>query len=309
MKNFSEISLLKFIFVILGLIGCLTIYSAYSDAGGELSPFATKQFLWLIFAIIFMQFFSILRFSQLCFFNPLFSIISLVLLLLVLLFGENINGMRGWFKFGEFMFQPSEFVKPFFILALTNTIGRKRELILSLCLSFAFVSLLILEPDYGGALIYLFIVFVFFYLRTDRIYKFFFSILGFSVIFIFLILKKTYIVKRFLAFVDPFIDPYGAGWHSLQFKYTIARGGLFGSGWGNCLWANSYLPLPHSDSSFATLAEASGLLGTMPLMFFFSILPYIAIHFANKQRNLENAIFILLAFSAISFQAFVHIMV
>jgi len=310
MKKFSETSLLKFVFIIISLIGCLTIYSAYSDGGAGGFSFAMKQFLWFIFAIIFMHFFSLLRFSQLCFLSPLFSTISLVLLILVLFIGEKINGMHGWFRLGEFMLQPSEIAKPFFILALTNTMcDRKRDLALALCLSFAFVFLLILEPDYGGALIYLFIIFLFFYLRVEKLRKFFLCILGFSIIFVLLILEKPYIIKRFLAFIDPFIDPYGAGWHSLQFRYAIARGGLFGSGWGNCLWANSYLPLPHSDSSFATLAEASGIFGTIPLMCFFSILPYIAIHFAKKQQKVENATFILIALSAISFQAFIHIMV
>lgn len=310
-SKISDISILRITFVSIALIGCLTIFNAHPTESVASANFASRQLIWLVFGILIMQGISLLRFSQIRMISSFLSLLSSLSLVTVLFFGETINGMRGWFRFCDFMFQPSEFAKPVFILALIATIEKKKskyllEIALLIC---GFILPVVLEPDYGGALIFIFILLLFIFLCSKKIYPLVFAFILTIAIFAVFALRQDYVIRRLTAFLNPFDDPNGAGWHILQFRYAIARGGVFGSGWGNCIWANSYLPLPHSDSSFATIAEASGFLGAIPLMIFFALLPLIGLRYARKQSIIENSVFIMLAFSTISFQAYIHIMV
>jgi cell division protein FtsW len=124
-----------------------------------------------------------------------------------------------------------------------------------------------------------------------------------------IIIEKPYVLTRITGFLNPMDDPMGAGWHILQFQYTLARGGLFGASWGNCLWANSYLPLSYSDSAFAALTEAIGLVGVLPVIFGFTLFAYLGYRMASRTEENIRRIFICSMTSMVTFQAFVHISV
>jgi cell division protein FtsW len=309
---FSEQFMLKGFVAVLALIGCLTVFNATLSSGAS-ANFALRQFTWLIIGILVMELLSrcdfdiIKRFSSILFFFPL------ILLWLVLLFGVQINGMKGWFQFGIFLFQPSEFMKPFFVLAICVFFKERssgiRALVKLFLLLLGFVLPLIMEPDYGTSLIYIATLAIFIFLTVKNMQHFFLFVFICGAILALFTLKEAYVLRRIEGYLFPFRDPYGAGWHIIQFKYTIARGGLWGCGWGNCLWANSYLPLSHSDSAFATLAEASGIYGIVPVLVLFAAMPFIALRLASRQAEDFNALFIILAFFMITCQAFVHIFV
>jgi cell division protein FtsW len=121
--------------------------------------------------------------------------------------------------------------------------------------------------------------------------------------------KKAYLLSRITGFLDPGADPFGSGWHILQFNYAVARGGLFGSGWGNCLWANSYLPLSYSDSSFAALAEALGFIGSAPVIVGFGLLAWFAFRISAVSHDPFKKLFISSMMFMIVIQALMHISV
>eukprot|EP00831_Metopus_contortus_P034091 TRINITY_DN27238_c0_g1_i1.p1 TRINITY_DN27238_c0_g1~~TRINITY_DN27238_c0_g1_i1.p1 ORF type:complete len:213 (+),score=52.52 TRINITY_DN27238_c0_g1_i1:90-728(+) len=73
--------------------------------------------------------------------------------------------------------------------------------------------------------------------------------------------QHAYVVRRFMGFLDPGADPSGSGWHIMQFRYAMARGGWSGAGVDQAFWSKAYLPFAQSDSAFATMIEAVGLGG------------------------------------------------
>jgi cell division protein FtsW len=89
------------------------------------------------------------------------------------------------------------------------------------------------------------------------------------------VLRHSYVADRIIGFLDPAADPFGKGWHLLQCQHALARGGLWGTGWGGALWSHAYLPLAHSDSAFAAMGEALGWTGCLPVVILFPLLAYL----------------------------------
>jgi cell division protein FtsW len=131
------------------------------------------------------------------------------------------------------------------------------------------------------------------------------GILGLIAVFF----TKPYVLERILAFIDPLTDPTGAGWHILQFKYTLARGGLAGRDWGGAVWSNAYLPLSYSDSTFASLTESVGFMGAMPVIIGFCILAYLCYCLSLAVDGEGRRIFVFSVGMLVAAQAFLHMSV
>ena len=298
--------------LMLGLWGCLAIYNAtvYSNAPFY---FAVRQFIWLIIGLAAMFLASRIRFTTYMRYGPLIALGMFISLLLVLFFGIRVNGMRGWFAIGSVFVQPSEIAKPFFVLLLCCACFFREEkwknYLLILVLTFLWIVPIGMQPDYGTVIIYLSAM-AFVYLLAGGSYH----LLALTAVAavpgaMWIIAKKPYVLARFVGFLDPSADPSGSGWHILQFQYTLARGGFFGANWGNCLWANSYLPLSYSDSAFAALTEAIGFIGVVPVIFGFALFAYVGYRLASRTDVEVRKIFICAMTSMVTFQAFVHISV
>ncbi len=305
---FSRIGIVLFL---LGLWGCLAVFNAMSDAE---SPFyfSGRQFLWLLASIFFFWCSAKIGFDIYFSSAPFLGILSYIPLLAVLLFGTEVNGMKGWFDLGLFFVQPSEMAKPFFILLLVYLCKKRkgRERTVSMILLFLGWTLPIaLEPDWGTLTIY-FAAFLFVFLLSGaKISEILVLIVSLAVLGGIFMIKEPYVIKRISGFLAPSADPSGAGWHILQFKYAIARGGIAGEGLGKSVWSNSYLPLPHSDSSFSSVAESVGVIGSFPVIAGFIFFLLICFTLSFKELPDERKLFIATMSACISFQAFLHISV
>lgn len=297
---------------LLGLWGCLAVYNAtvYSSLPFN---FAARQFLWLVISICCLYAASRIPFRIYYENAVLWAAPAYALLLLVLLCGASVNGMRGWFSWGNVSLQPSEIAKPFFVLLLCKTAmrgdGKMRHFLNLFVLTCLWIAPVALEPDWGTSLVYL-AGFVLVYFSSGG------SVLmlaGSALVFALAVLRamagKAYMIKRLAGFIDPSGDPFGAGWHVLQFQYAIARGGFWGAGWGKSVWANSYLPLSYSDSSFAALAEAVGFAGSFPVIVFFASLGFAAYMLSGRVSDPARRLVISSLVLVIVFQAFLHISV
>ncbi|MBO5958808.1 MAG: FtsW/RodA/SpoVE family cell cycle protein, partial [Lentisphaeria bacterium] len=89
---------------------------------------------------------------------------------------------------------------------------------------------------------------------------------------------NPYALKRVLDF---FAGKGGGKWHHEQFLYSLARGGWTGSSEG-ALWSNAYLPLPHTDSLYATIVESSGFIGGMIVLFLFLMIGFLFCRLAGR---------------------------
>tara|TARA_B100000609_G_C17188265_1_gene420960 strand:- start:402 stop:1535 length:1134 start_codon:yes stop_codon:yes gene_type:complete len=312
MPLFSISMLISIVIFLLGLWGCLAIYSATSFSD---SPFyyAGRQLLWLGLGMTVML--TIVRIPVEFFKKYLWMLVvaAYVPLLAVLVFGVRINGMKGWYSIGPLLFQPSEFAKTFFILMLCRIAtdmprGFKRFLVM-FGVTLLWTLPIMLEPDFGTAAIY-FLGFLAIYWLVGEKLRYLLIPLPFGLAGLVLACyQMPYLLQRFKGFWDPGADPLGSGWHIRQFQFTLARGGFTGSGAGRTIWSNSYLPLAHSDSVFATMAESVGLAGSLPIIVVFLILAYLFYKLSIKCSDKFEKLFVMAVGIFFVVQAFVHISV
>lgn len=300
------------ILFLMGLWGCLAIYNAtvFSDA-----PFlyAGKQLLWLFIGLIVLWVTTMVPFAIYQKYQWYLIGFAFFLLVLVLIIGIRVNGMRGWFDLGFGYFQPSEFSKPFFILSLC-AVAKISKTQVKLFFYLAAVTLiwsipLVLQPDFGTLLIYLSGFLAVYLLAGGKIIYLLPAFLASIPAAIVVYRQKPYVAARIAGFLDPEKTASGAGWHILQFQYTMARGGFSGQSWGKSLWANAYLPLSYSDSAFASLVEAIGFVGTIPVLIGFCALAYAGYRLSLQVKDDFKKILICSMPILISVQALVHMSV
>jgi len=234
-------------------------------------------------------------------------------LLLVWVTGASINGMRGWYDFGGFFFQPSELAKPLFLLLLCRLANEARSTwscVIRLSVGYAvFAVPLVLQPDFGTLLVYTAGVVMVYWLYIGR-KRWLFAGLAAAVPAVMLIVhNKNYVWRRFEGFWSPGSDPLGAGWHVLQLRYAMASGGLTGQGIENTFWSNAYLPYSYCDSAFATMVEAVGAMGGIITLGLYLGIVLAAVKAAERDFRPVRSVFVVAGAGLIVIQALIHISV
>ncbi|MBT6691488.1 cell division protein FtsW [Candidatus Parcubacteria bacterium] len=209
--------------------------------------------------------------------------LALSFLFLGLVFIPSLTGGFGtaqsWVSLGSFSFQPSEFVKLFFILFLAGWFDRKGKDIRSLTAStipFIIIlllisALLIKQPDIGTLSIIIFTALIIYFAAGARWTHFISILVAGAIAFGAMIKAAPYRMHRFVAWINPEADPQGIGWQIKQSLIAIGSGGWFGMGLGASR-QKSYLPMPANDSIFAVIAEEIGFVFTVLFLILFILL-------------------------------------
>ena len=299
---------------LLGLCGCIAVYNAKIYHPYPFY-FVIRQVIWVFSGVILYFISSQVPFK---FYKKNILWIALIFwlpLLLVAFLGEKVNGMSGWFIISKFphpiYIQPAELAKPAYVLFMSYICyksGSNYKMFIIMFVScLLWIIPIILEPDFGTSLIF-FAGFVIIYWIGGGEKRYLAVIFIFGIISsILIIFKNPYILRRMHGYLFPLSDPYGTGWHTMQFRYAMARGGLEGTGLGEGIWSNAYLPLAHTDSLFASLTESLGFLGVLPILIGFIILIYLTFTLALRSKDSFIVIFSCSLVSMITFQAFLHI--
>ena len=282
---FSQILYINyFILILLCLIFAVGITLLYSAAGGSMDPWASKQLVRFIFAILLFFVVSIINIKFWLGISYYLYFISLLLLVSVNFFGNTDFGSQRWISFGLFNLQPSELIKFTIVLALAKYFHAERDLnfwnsiknfIIPMLLIIIPTYIVFLQPDLGSSLILLIASLSILFVIGLSIWFFIFScllsiILAPVVWFYFL---YDYQKNRILTFIDPLRDPLGSGYHIIQSKIALGSGGIFGKGFLNGSQSHlNFLPEMQTDFIFTLLAEEFGIVGTLLLLFFFIIL-------------------------------------
>ena len=218
--------------------------------------------------------------------------ILFILLVIVLIPGIGVvrGGARSWIGFGSFSIQPAEFMKLGILIIVAKFISRndissfKNLMVVVLLIGIVF-GLIMLEPDLGTGLVLLLgMVFLFFVGGIKSRYLF---LLGGGLLLgaIGLIIIAPYRIQRITAYLDPWSDPLGSGFQTIQSLYALSPGGLFGLGLFKSRQKFYYLPEPQTDFIFAIIAEELGFIGVLFIFGLFFTIFYNGIKISMKARD------------------------
>ena len=208
---------------------------------------------------------------------PLYGI-SIVLLLSVLVIGEEVNGARRWVNLAGIQFQPSEIAKFTMILLfarLTKGFGPSAREFRYGVLGFGSALLGILIPlaleKHLSAIMLMGMVAVVMMFVAGTNMKWILAGIGGAVVFVIAYISLMgYAGDRVTAWLNPESDPGDTGYQILQSLYAIGSGGLFGLGFGKSRQKYLYLPFQYNDYIFAVICEELGLVGALLIMVLFS---------------------------------------
>lgn len=279
---------IPFLILTLGLLalGLAVLYSASSaqsayDTGYAITTrYLQKQAVCALLGLIAMYLFS--RVPAALWYRlawPVYGV-SILLLLSVLIVGQQVNGARRWISIAGLQFQPSEIAKFGAILVfarLTADFGEKSEDFLHGVLGFggALLGILVplaLEKHLSAIMLLGMVAVVMMYFAGTRLRWLLLGAVGAVMFLLVYVSLMGYAGDRISAWRHPELDPGDTGYQILQSLYAIGSGGVLGLGFGKSRQKYLYLPFQYNDYIFAIFCEELGLLGALALMALFAAL-------------------------------------
>jgi cell division protein FtsW len=312
------------IFILTSLLiatGVVMIYSAsaiyayerYHDSGYYLK----RHLLYLLIGLIATIGVMLFDYRRLKKWSRSILLASIILLILVLIpgVGREAGGARRWFKFFNFSFQPSEFAKLAVIVYLADFLSRKQNKIKDFFYGFlpsaiglgAVGGFVLLQPDLGTAVSIMVIgAIMYFVAGANMVYLLWGFILSVPLLYI-MVFNVAYRRRRILAFLNPWLDPRGAGFQIVQSFLALGSGGLLGVGLGKSQQKLFYLPASHTDFIFSIIGEELGLVGALAVVVIFILFLLNGAKIAFRAPDLFGQFVALGIVSKIGFEAAVNI--
>ena len=286
--------------ILISLFGVVMIYSASSIWSeykfGDSFRFLKLQSLFFTIGLIIMIFISKIDYDIYLKKSNFIILGCFILLILVLIpgIGTIRNGSRSWFGIGGLGVQPSEFMKLGIIIFTSkylSTNPKEVKNIVKGVFPILFITLIaflliMLQPDLGtGVIILISIVGLLFISGVNMSFFIKIGIMGILGL-ISLIIAAPYRIKRIISFINPWADPLGSGFQSIQSLYAIGPGGLLGMGLFNSIQKHFYLPEPQTDFIFSIISEELGIFGILIVAALFIIIFHRCIKIAINCDNL-----------------------
>jgi len=283
------------------LLGVISIFAQFSSSGGNFDYFSKSHAIR--FGVFFILFLAV-AFTQIRFWHSASFLIFLILLLLLLyvkFYGIQSQGSRRWVNLFVINLQPSELMKIGIILFLSNyyhkisegDVNKVKYLLYPVIAILAPFILVVSQPDLGTAILILLSGIVVTWLAGVR-WKIFayLSLAAIVMAPIAISFLKPYQKSRILTFLNPDSDPLGAGYQIIQSKIAIGSGGLFGKGFLNGSQAYlNFLPEKHTDFIFTLYSEEFGFLGSVFMVFLYSLITYRIIVIGNETRSIFGKLY------------------
>src|SRR5262245_17392040 len=308
--------------VLLVCVSVVMVYSASAVVAMERFQqpylFLTKQLMWAALGLTLMWF--VMRIDYRLYREPAFIWICfgiVVLMLIGVLLSPPVNGARRWFGIGGLGIQPSELAKLsmiFFIAALLerrmHRINEAGYALLPIAVvTGIFVTLVMLEPDFGPSVSLVVIAaLLVFVAGLNYSYVFGAALLLLPVIASFAV-SASYRRRRLLAFLNPWADPRGDGFHIIQSLIAVGTGGIAGRGLMNGVQKLFYLPEPHTDFIFAVISEELGLIGATVVLVCFCVIAWRGLRVALNAPDSFGGLLALGLTMMLIVQAFVNMSV
>ncbi len=315
---------LLFVVLCLSLIGLVMVGSSSISTADQLtgSPFYYfwRQLVYLVagFVALYIAYKVPLKFWS----QSGLPLIFLSLLLLMLVFipglGKQVNGSTRWINLGLFNLQVSEFVKLFAIIYVAGYLVRHNDVLRTQSTGFlkplgllsVIVFLLLLEPDFGAAVVLMATTVGMLWLGGAKPWQFLVLIISLVALLGLLAVLSPYRMQRLTTFLDPWSDPFNSGFQLTQALIAFGRGEWFGVGLGSSVQKLFYLPEAHTDFLFAVMAEEMGLVAAVIVIALFSYIVFRALHIGLRAERHEHPFGGYLAYGLglwIGLQAFINI--
>jgi cell division protein FtsW len=307
---------------ILVFIGLVMIFSASAvmakERFGSAYVFLIKQLGWAAAGLVAMVIAMKVDYKRLQSPALVFSLLGFTTLFLIsVFFLDRAHGTHRWFHLGPVSFQPSELAKPALILFLawflenkTRTMNDWRNtLIPAIVPTMAFLALIVFQPDLGTAIACAGITACVLFVAGIRLRYFGYAVAASILPLYFLIFHVSYRKDRILAFMNPYADPQGRGFHMIQSLIAVATGGITGLGLMEGKQKLFYLPEPHTDFIFAVTAEELGLVGALAVIMLFAIFLWRGTRAALRTQDNFGRFLAVGITSMIVLQAFINISV
>ena len=285
--------------LILVVVGVVMVFSASAVMAGERfsSPyyFVGRQLGWAMAGLAAMAVLMNVDYRRWKQPSVVFSLLSVTTLLLVAVFFlDRSHNTHRWIRFGSLMsFQPSELAKPALILFLafflenrSKSLDDWRHTLLPAAIpALLFAVLIVAQPDLGTSLVCLGVAAAILYVAGMRPRYFGYAFAAMTPVLAYLLFWVPWRRERMWAFLDPFKDPMGRGFHLAQSLIAVGTGGVTGLGLMEGRQKLFYLPEPHTDFIYAVVAEELGLIGAVFIAVVFFVLAWRGFRAALRSRD------------------------
>ncbi len=321
-KRVSVDRVLFIVTLLLVFVGLVMVFSASAVMAKEKYHsgyfFLLRQMGWAIAGFVAMMVGMRIDYKRLKHPAVVFSMLGLTTLMLIsVFFLDRAHNTHRWIHFGGFSFQPSELAKPVLILFLAFFLENRTKsmddwrntLIPAVIPTIVFVGLIVFQPDLGTAIACAAITGCILFVAGLRLRYLGYGFLAALLPLYFLIFHVAYRRDRILAFLDPYSDPQGRGFHIIQSLIAVSTGGVTGVGLMEGKEKLFYLPEPHTDFIFSVLGEELGLVGCLLVVLLFATLLWRGIRTALHAQDMFGRFLAVGITSMVVVQAFINISV
>jgi cell division protein FtsW len=298
-KRISVDKTLFIVTLLLVFLGLVMVFSASAviakERFGSPYTFVIRQLAWAVAglgAMVVLMRVDYRRYKQPA---VVFSLMGITTLLLIAVFFlDRSHNTHRWIRVGAFSFQPSELAKPSIILFLSWFLESRsglmddwrRTLMPAVLPAALLAGMIVLQPDLGTGVACCLIAAIILFVAGAQLRYFAYALAPMPFLFYFLVIRVAWRYNRILAFLDPFSDPQGRGFHVIQSLIAVGTGGLTGLGLMEGKQKLFYLPEPHTDFIYAVIAEELGLLGSLFVLALFAVFLYRGIRAAVLTQDL-----------------------
>ncbi len=302
--------------------GLVMVFSASAivakERFGSETEFLRKQVLFALIGLGAMYGFMRLDYRKLNQQKLVFTTLGITSLFLVAVFFlDRSHNTHRWIKFGFFSLQPSELAKPAIILFLAHFLESRlrsitdlrHTLLPAILPTVVFCLLIVAQPDLGTAMTCAFITAAILFICGMELKYYGWATLIAIPPMYFLLFRTAWRARRMVAFVNPYADPQGAGFHIIQSLIAVGTGGAMGLGLMEGKQKLFYLPEPQTDFIFAVVSEELGLIGAVCFIAAFAFFCFRGLRAAWNTRDNFARILAVGITAMIGIQAFFNISV
>lgn len=321
----KRVSIDRWLFTVTLLLVCVGLVMVFSASAvmakeryGSPYNFLLKQVIWALAGVAVMLVgmkIDYRRFKTPAF---VFSLLGLTTLMLIsVFFLDRAHNTHRWIHWGSFSFQPSEVAKPAIIFFLAYFLENRAKsmddwrntLLPAVIPTVVFLGLIVFQPDLGTAIACAGITVCILYVAGMKLRYFGYSFVAAIPALYLLIFHVSYRRDRILAFINPYADPQGRGFHIIQSLIAVGTGGVTGLGLMEGKQKLFYLPEPHTDFIYAVTAEEFGLLGSILLAALFAVFLWRGLRTATRVGDIFGRYLAVGITSMVVLQAFINMSV